>query len=144
MDDFVGNPIFSMDETGTEDLDFLTGLTQLLAEHIPLPVLAAILVRLDTLICSVENNNAEGFMLATVSEDNKLAVYVSTEEGDEVIESPIPERLDHYERPKWIINTIQGISHRKNLMTDPVLCQCFCGYGGTPDEWLGVLIPNMI
>ncbi len=142
-EDFVGRPIYSMNEADIEnEADFLAGLTQLLMESVPAPVLIAVLVRLDALISSSQANDANGFMLATVGQQDCLSLYICTEDGDEIVESPIPERLTDGDRPKWIINAIQGVANRRNVVTDPVLCQCFCGYGGSPEEWLGVLVPN--
>jgi len=140
-DDVVGSPIFFVDNnSASTELD---QVFELLSSMVGKEVFAVLTARLKALFDLVEEVNADGMCIAAAN-DNTLSMYISTMDDDKVIDIPIPEFSLPIKRQEWIIANIQGVSNSLNLVTDPAICQCFCGYAGSVDNWLEVLVPDLI
>ena len=137
-DDIVGEPIFFLNENQSVADEIIGELSKTL----PQPLLAILLVRFEALIGCVEEAGADGVLVAAVVEDT-LSLFISNDNDNKIINKPIPSGIDEVERQGWVISNIQDTCNQLNLITDPAICQCLCGYAGDIENWSSVLVGDL-
>ena len=144
MDDTVGKPIFFMDDakaTTTEGIiESFAGMAASL--NINPAVVILIMARFEALARAVDDGEADGIIIGSCNGES-LSLMICDKNGERILEQPVPNVSDEMVAA-WIIKTIQSVGLRLNLVTDPTLCQCFCGFAGHPDEWLEILMEDII
>ena len=136
-DDIVGEPIFFLNENQSVADEIIDELSKTL----PQPLLAILLVRFEALIGCIEEVGADGVLLASVVEDN-LSLFIANDNENKIINMPIPSGTE-IERQGWVISNIQDTCNQLNLITDPAICQCLCGYAGDIENWISVLVGDL-
>ena len=137
-DDIVGQPIFFMDDTNKAE-EFLNSFAGL---NINPAVALLIMARFEALAQAVDDGEADGIIVGSC--DGKvLCLMIVDAVGERILERPVPD-VPEDEVVSWIISSIQGVGSKLNLITDPCLCQCFCGFAGHPNDWLEVLAADII
>ena len=138
--DIVGSPIYNLSpyEDSPSLGDVRDAIQGLMAE-LPASVAIAFMVRVCNLIDYSEEVGANGVLLAGTTSLGKVSFFISEEDKDSILEYDIPEGLNDIECQKWLINKISLVSQERKLVVDAALCQCLCGYAGSPESWLPLL-----
>lgn len=137
-DDIVGEPIFFLDENQSVADEIINSLS----EALPQPLLAILLARFEAMIQSIEEVGADGVLLASVTGGN-LSLFIANNSETKIVNMPIPSGTE-IEQQEWIISNIQGACNQLNLVTDPAICQCLCGYAGSVENWISVLLGDLL
>ena len=137
-DDIVGEPIFFLNENQSVVDEIIGDLSNAL----PQPLLSILLIRFEALIGCVEEADANGVLVASVVGDN-LSLFIANDNENKIINMPIPSGTDEVERQGWVISNIQDVCNQLNLITDPAICQCLCGYAGGIENWISVLVGDL-
>ena len=140
MDDTVGRPIFFMDETKPTTAESI--INSFAGLNINPAIILLIMARFEALAQAVDDGEADGIIIGSCNGE-VLSLMICDKNGERILEEPVPNLSDEA-IASWIISSIQGVGSKLNLVTDPTLCQCFCGFAGHPNDWLEVLLADII